>query len=311
MVKTDETKLEDVPSLTAKLGLTSDLVFDGTYNPDFSQVEADAGQVDINLRYANYYEEKRPFFLERQDLWQFAAAMEDSPLLSLVYTRTIIDPIYGFKLTGKISRRGTLAAIYARDNLPGDAVDVHPDYTIARYRHSIKDDGYLGAFYTGHEAGTVFNRVGGFDGRFRLSQASVLSFHAFGALTRPPGEGGLTPETNKDHALSVLYEYSTRKWFVNLGYQDISRNFQVDTGFLTRTGVRRIGAFAMYQIYPKSSFVQKIEPFSLNLTYSNFYGARTTRKSTATASSATGTHSRSTSISLCGRSLSTTCTTSG
>lgn len=261
MVKTDETKLEDVPSLTTKLGLTSDLVFDGTYNPDFSQVEADAGQVDINLRYANYYEEKRPFFLERQDLWQFAANMEDSPLLALVYTRTIIDPIYGFKLTGKISRRDTLAAIYARDNLPGDAVDVHPDFTIARYRHSIKDDGYLGAFYTGREAGTVFNRVGGFDGRFRLSQVSVLSFHAFVALTRPPVEEGVTPETNKDHAASILYEYSTRKWVVNLGYQDISRNFQVDTGFLTRTGVRRIGAFAMYQIYPKSSFVQKIEPF--------------------------------------------------
>jgi hypothetical protein len=261
MIKTDETELEDIPSLTAKLGLTSDLVFDGTYNPDFSQVEADAGQVDINLRYANYYEEKRPFFLERQDLWQFAANMEDSPLLSLVYTRTIIDPIYGCKLTGKISRRDTLAAIYARDNLPGDAVDVHPDFTIARYRHSIKDDGYLGAFYTGREGGTVFNRVGGFDGRFRLSQVSILSFHAFGALTRPPGEEGVTPETNKDHALSVLYEYSTRKWVVNLGYQDVSRNFQVDTGFLTRTGVRRIGAFAMYQVYPKSSFVQKIEPF--------------------------------------------------
>jgi hypothetical protein len=261
MVKTDETKLENIPSLTAKLGLTSDLVFDGAYNPDFSQVEADAGQVDINLRYANYYEEKRPFFLERQDLWQFGGMMEDSPLISLVYTRTIIDPIYGFKLTGKVSRRDTLAAIYARDNLPGDGVDVHPDFTIARYRHSIKDDGYIGAFYTGREAGSVFNRVGGFDGRFRLSQVSVLSFHAFGALTRPPGEEGVTPETNKDHALSVLYEYSTRKWLVNLGYQDVSRNFQVDTGFLTRTGVRRIGAFAMYQIYPKSSFIQKIEPF--------------------------------------------------
>jgi hypothetical protein len=187
--------------------------------------------------------------------------MEDSPLQSLVYTRTIIDPAYGFRLTGKISRRDTIAAIYARDNLPGDPVDEHPDFTIARYRHSIKDDGYIGAFYTGREAGQVFNRVGGFDGRFRLSQVSILSFHAFGSLTRPPAEEGVTSETNKDHALSVLYEYSTRKWVVNLGYQDVSKNFQVDTGFVTRTGVRRIGAFAMYQIYPKSNFIQKIEPF--------------------------------------------------
>jgi hypothetical protein len=261
LVKTDETKLGDIPSLTAKIGVTSDLIFDGAYNPDFSQVEADAGQVDINLRYANYYEEKRPFFLERQDLWQFGGMMEDSPLEALVYTRTIISPDYGFRLTGKVGRKDTLAAIYAKDNLPGDTVDEHPDFTIARYRHSIKDDGFIGAFYTGREAGPVFNRVGGFDGRIRLNQASILSFHAFGSWTRPPAEAGATAVTNKDHALSFLYEYSTRKWLFNLGYQDVSKNFQVDTGFLTRTGVRRIGAFAMYQIYPKSKFFQKIEPF--------------------------------------------------
>jgi len=261
MVKTDETKLTDVPNLTAKIGVTSDLIFDGAWNPDFSQVEADAGQVDINLRYANYYQEKRPFFLEGQDLWQFAAMMEDSPLQALVYTRTIISPDYGFRLTGKIGRRDTLAAIYARDNLPGDAVDVHPDFTIARYRHSLTDDSYIGAFYTGREAGQWYNRVGGFDGRFRLSDFSVLSFHAFGSLTRKPDAEGLDRGTHKDRDAAVLYEYSTRKWVINLGYQDVSRNFQVDTGFLTRTGVRRIGAFAMYQIYPKSNFIQKIEPF--------------------------------------------------
>jgi hypothetical protein len=261
MVKTFETTKSDVIGLTAKVGLTSDLVLDGAYNPDFSQVEADAGQIDINLRYANYYEEKRPFFLEGQDYWQFGAMMEDAPLQSLVYTRTIISPDYGFRLTGKVSRKDTVAMIYAKDNLPDDPVDVHPDFTIARYRHSLKDDGYLGALYTGHAADGGYNRVGGLDGRFRLSQTMVLSFNAFGSVTRPPDEGGVTPDTNKGHAASLLYEYSTRKWVVNLGYQDISEKFQIDTGFLSRTGVRRISDFAMYQIYPKSTFLQKIEPF--------------------------------------------------
>jgi hypothetical protein len=261
LVNTEQTRFKDVFSFTGKVGVTSDLVVDGAWNPDFSQVEADAGQVDINLRYANYYPEKRPFFLEGQDLWQFAAMMEDSPLQALVYTRTIVDPNYGFRLTGKVGRRDTLAVIYARDNLPGDTVDEHPDFAIARYRHSLKDDGYLGAFYTGREEGHWFNRVGGFDGRFRLSQTTVVSFHAFGSLTRKPDAEGLDQGTNRDYDVSALYEYSTRKWIVNLGYQEVSKNFEVDTGFLTRTGLRRIGAFAMYQIYPKSGFIQKIEPF--------------------------------------------------
>jgi len=68
LVRNRELDIDDV-SLTGKLGITSDLTLDGTINPDFSQVEADAGQVDFNLRYALYYDEKRPFFLEGNDLW--------------------------------------------------------------------------------------------------------------------------------------------------------------------------------------------------------------------------------------------------
>jgi hypothetical protein len=244
-------------SLTGKLGIASDLTLDGTYNPDFSQVEADAGQIDFNLRYALYYEEKRPFFLEGSDLWQFGGAMEEAPLSALVYTRTITDPAFGFKLTGKITPADTIAAIYAHDNLPGDPYDVHPDFTIARYKHTLKDDGFVGAFYTGREYGQGYNRVGGFDGRFRLGQTSVASFHLFGSLTNPPGAGS----TKKDHALSVTYEFSNRKWVLSLGYQDISDNFQADTGFVYRTGLRRLAAFGMYEIYPKSKFFQRIEPF--------------------------------------------------
>jgi hypothetical protein len=256
LVRDKEQDINDV-SLTGKLGITSDLTLDGTVNPDFSQVESDAGQVDFNLRYALYYEEKRPFFLEGNDLWQFGGAMEEAPLLALVYTRNIVDPTFGFKLTGKITPRDTVAAIYAQDRLRGDAVDTRPDFMIARYKHSLKDDAFLGAFYTGREYGSGFNRVGGVDGRFRLSPLATASFHLFGSLTRDPG----AETTNADHALSLAYNFSNRNVYVDLGYQDISEGFRADTGFLYRTGLRRLAAFAMYNIYPKSKFFQKIEPF--------------------------------------------------
>ncbi|MEN6560343.1 MAG: DUF5916 domain-containing protein [Acidobacteriota bacterium] len=251
-----EYDIKDV-SLTGKFGLTSDLTLDGAYNPDFSQVEADAGQVDFNQRYSLYYEEKRPFFLEGNDMWKFAGNVEDGPLQAIVYTRTIVDPVFGFRLTGKVTPRDTVAAIYAQDNLPGDAVDTHPDFTIARYKHSLKDDAYIGVFYTGREAGTVWNRVGGFDGRFRLSKTQVASFHLLGSWTRPEG----AEATNADHALGLDWNFSNRKWVLDLGYQDISPDFQVDSGFVYRTGLRRVSAFAMHSIFPKSRFFQRIEPF--------------------------------------------------
>jgi len=258
LVRNKALDIDDL-SLTGKLGVTSDLTLDGTVNPDFSQVEADAGQIDFNLRYALYYQEKRPFFLEGSDLWQFGGTVEEAPLQALVYTRTITDPTFGFKLTGKVTPRDTVAAIYAQDSLAGDpaTTDVHPDFTIARYKHSLRDDAYIGAFYTGRENGSGFNRVGGFDGRFRLSQTQTASFHLFGSLSRDPG----ADTTASDHALGLDYSFSNRKWVVDLGYQDISEGFRADAGFVFRTGLRRISLFTMYSIYPTSKFFQKIEPF--------------------------------------------------
>jgi len=257
MVRTERTPLREVPSLTGKLGVTSDLTLDAAYNPDFSQVEADAGQIDFNQRYALYYEEKRPFFLEGSDLWQFGGSVEEGPLQSVVYTRTIVNPDYGFRLTGKIAKRDTIATIYAHDNLPGDEVDEHPDFGIVRYKHSLKDDAYVGGFFTDREAGPSFNRLAGADGRFRLSSNMIASFHLFGSFTKAPGAETVA----KGHALGLDWNYQSREWNLDVGYQDISPDFQVDTGYVYRTGLRRASTFAMYSIYPKSKFFQKIEPF--------------------------------------------------
>ena len=108
-------------SLTGKLGITSDLTLDAAYNPDFSQVESDAGQIDINLRSSLYYSEKRPFFLEGKENFDMAAPMEQDPLYTVVYTRTIVDPLLGFKLTGKVGRRDMVSSIFALDEFPGAA----------------------------------------------------------------------------------------------------------------------------------------------------------------------------------------------
>jgi len=256
LVRNRDLDIDDI-SLTGKLGLTSDLTLDGTYNPDFSQVEADAGQVDFNQRYALYYEEKRPFFLEGSELWQPGGTVEEGPLSSIVYTRNIIDPVFGFKLSGKVTPRDTVAAIYAQDNLPGDTTDEHPDFLIGRFKHALKDDAYIGGYYAGREVGGSYNRVAGFDGRFRLSQTQTASFHLLGALTKTPG----AESAETGHALGLQYGFSNRKWVLDLGYQDISEDFRLDTGFVYRTGLRRISAFGMYSIYPKSKFFQKIEPF--------------------------------------------------
>ncbi len=125
-------------SLTGKIGLTSDLTLDGAYNPDFSQVEADAGQVDINLRYALYYQEKRPFFLEGQDIWQVRRGDGRRPA---VIGRLHADHRRpGLRLPA--DRKARPSRIRSPPSTPGTSSRATPwtsilDFTIARYKHTL------------------------------------------------------------------------------------------------------------------------------------------------------------------------------
>ncbi len=243
-------------SLTAKVGLTSQLTLDATVNPDFSQVESDAGQIDVNLRYSLYYSEKRPFFLEGNEIFEFAGNTEEAPLWSIVHTRNIVDPVYGFKLTGKLGRRDTIAGIYAQDNGFGGDGSNEAGVSIFRFKHGLSRDSYIGGFYTNRLAEGSDNHVYGADGRFRLFDTGVAEFHYLGSNSL---EGGAPNETG--HAVAARLCLDDRRYSVDVGVQDISENFRVDSGYLTRPGVTRVGVFGIYRFFPKSDILLKVEPF--------------------------------------------------
>jgi hypothetical protein len=249
--------------LTGKLGLTSQLILDATYNPDFSQIEADAGQVDVNLRYDLYYPEKRPFFLEGSEMFQFSTGTVNDPLSAVVYTRTIIDPRVGFKLSGKIGKKDTLASIFALDEspsgepawLPGD--DKYATFGILRYKRALAGDSYLGVFSASRSYAGGFNEVGGADGQIRLSKASQMSFHGFGSWTR----GAAGAPTADGLALGADYLHDTRDLGLSVSFYDISGDFETATGYLTRQGVAGLHASVQPRFYPKSRFFRKVVPF--------------------------------------------------
>ena len=243
--------------VTAKLGLTSKLILDLTWNPDFSQVESDAGQVDANLRSDLFYSEKRPFFLEGSDIFQLAGS---SPFQAAVHTRQIVDPLLGFKLSGKLGSKDTLAAIFSldevRDNPWHDPAGAdHAGFYILRYKRSLKDDSYAGVFYAGREQGNDFNRLAGLDGQLRLSASSTLGFHGFASFTNNP-----TLPEKKGLALNADYAYSTRDLDIAGGAFLIGRDFFSESGYLTRSGLSGIEAEVSPKFYPGSGFFRKLKP---------------------------------------------------
>jgi len=258
-------------SLTAKYGITSRLIFDGTYNPDFSQVEADAGQVDFNLRYALFFPEKRPFFLEGLEKFNFGGYDSSDPLRAVVHTRTIVDPLMGLKLNGKIGEKNTLATIYAMDELPEEEEEDYAHFGIFRYKRALAKDSYLGGFYTARERKSGYNRVLGLDGQLRITQSSIFGYHAFMSQSK------LNENSPKDdgHALGLHYFYHTRDWILMLGLQDIAKDFRTETGYITRTGITRFRSGVLRMFHLSSKIVKRIDPmihsFQIKDKFSDLY----------------------------------------
>ena len=105
--------------VNVKYGVTPNLTFDYTYNPDFSQIESDIPQIEVNQRFPLFYPELRPFFLEGQEIFQVPGQV------NLVHTRTIVDPRQGAKLTGKVGNT-TVGVLVANDEAPGLVEGVRP-----------------------------------------------------------------------------------------------------------------------------------------------------------------------------------------
>ena len=247
-------------SITTKYGFNSDLILDATYNPDFSQVESDAGQVDVNLRSALFYSEKRPFFLEGAEIFNVAGVYTSpvDPLYTLVHTRTIVNPITGIKLTGKLGQKNTLAVLYAMDELPSDIAATEGRYAyfpIMRYKRSFSDDSYIGGIFTDREVKNAFNRVIGIDGIFRLSPSSTFEWNGIFSNSKLSNTDPV-----KDGSIASLgYKYSSRNVEYNFWMKNISENFNVETGYLARNGLLTFSGLYGPKFYPSKSFIQRID----------------------------------------------------
>ena len=233
-----------------KYGITPNLTADFTYNPDFSQIESDRPQVETNQRFALFYPEQRPFFLEGQDIFETATPV------TLVHTRTIVDPRLGAKLTGKVGN-ATLGVVVADDEAAG-RLDERSDPMygasaqsfIGRARYDLYAESYLGGIATAREFGDTYNRIAGVDGRFRLSRTTRVNFLAIASETRDDVDGALAGE---------VFEADFTSQGRNLGYgvahSRIAPGFRTATGFVPRVDVQQTSAHLSYRWWPETNIL--------------------------------------------------------
>ncbi len=242
--------------LTARWGVTPNLVLSGTINPDFSQVEADSVQLEVNRRFALFYPEKRPFFQEGADYFQ-------TPF-NVVHTRMIADPSWGAKLTGKVGR-SAMGAFVVRDDvtniiLPGPEgsmsafLDKGNTSSVFRYRHDLGGSSTLGVIATGRTGDDYTNGVLGVDGLVRLGKSDSLEFQVLGSSTGYPDAlaDGYGQERGRfsGTAISAAYLHDTRNWEWDAEFQSVSDGFRADLGFMPRGGYRLVKARAGHTWWP-------------------------------------------------------------
>ena len=220
------------------------LTINGTVRPDFSQVEADAAQIAGDARFALFFPEKRPFFVD--GIEQF-----ETPDL-LIYTRRILQPDAAVKLSGKLGRT-SLAAMSALDSRDASLNgDDRPLYNLLRVRRDISSASTAGITFTDRTEGDSYNRVAGIDTRILFQREYSLAGHV--ALSR-------TRDASGTHT-APLFNFSSNRTGLRFGYlyslNGVAPDFDAAAGFVNRRDFVRASFYNRYSFYGRPGSLVEI-----------------------------------------------------
>lgn len=288
----DDEPAEGEVSLNVRYGLTSSASAEATLNPDFSQIESDAVEIDVNSTFALFFPERRPFFQEGSDLY--------STWIDAIYTRSIVNPDAASKLTGRFGN-GSFLYMLARDDnaafilpteersfrLAGDNAWVN----IARARQAYGEGSHVGALVTDRRTGgatdgydlTGSNSVFGLDGRHRFTRNFQVEYQVLRSYTEEPNTPELTLDRDDDgdiefdlrdlaigddgHDLGfngesflgmanyVSLEYNGRVFSHDIDYWAYSPTFRTDAGFTTRNDYREVILSESFWLRPNGKLI--------------------------------------------------------
>ncbi len=259
-------RFEHRAGLDAKFVAKDSLTFDVTLNPDFSQVESDDPQLTVNQRFAVFFPEKRPFFIEN-------AGFFATPI-NLFFSRRIADPQFGARMTGKLGK-WTLGALVIDDRRPGQSFSSGPYNTraaegVVRVTREFGNQSYIGGFFSSRDFADTSNRVASLDARLKFTKNWVVDIQGVHSWTRQnlnAGQNCLSFASSnpaigsqQGNALWADASYSGRHFSFSTNYNDFSPNFCTEMGFVNRIDIRQNYAFGGYFWRPEKSKIIDFGP---------------------------------------------------
>ena len=270
-------------ALGIKIPIGQTTTIEVAINPDFSQIEADVTQFDVNNNFALSYPERRPFFNEGSGLFS-AGGHEWQPNIKPVYTRSINDPSLAIKILGRVGKTdyGMISALDEESGIvvpfengseivaPGKSL-----VNVLRLKHSLDNSSYIGGVITDRRYETGSGTNIGADGLYYFNQNIFINWQAFASMTQEPNDTSLSTEINgskfgadsltsdfdgeeyNGHQMFLRLTRSTRNSRFNCFVAEKTPTFRVDTGYLKQNHERNLGGNYTFIRYPKTDLVEK------------------------------------------------------
>ena len=235
-----------------KYSLTPNLTFDATYNTDFAQVEADQEYINLT-RYSTFFPEKRPFFLEGSNFFEFSipqATLSKAPPLLLFYSRRIgieqgqmIPIVGGSKVTGKVGDYGIgLLHVLSSEMMttPSEITIPSTNFSVFRIRRDILSSSNFGFITTNRQSSKdMFNRTIGLDLNYRPTETITVN-SLFASSLDVNRENETSPSEQSGLAYALAGGWRSDSWRASIGYSGIDPEFKPGIGFAERGGGQRL-----------------------------------------------------------------------
>jgi hypothetical protein len=276
----DNSDIKGEFSLGGKYSPTSNITVEAAYNPDFSQIEADAAQIDVNSTMALFYPERRPFFQEGSDLFR--------TLFNSFYTRTINDPQFAAKLIGRLGSTSISGLSSVDENTPyiiplregSILLNTGKSYVnVFRGLQTVGSNSRVGILASDRRfENNGIGNVLAFDFDFSLSRNYRIDGQYIGTYTKEandPSFNDYLGDTRFDNdkytvaldgesyygtAFITRFSRGARHLNFMLDYDQISPAYRTEIGYDPINSHRTASTYINYNVYPKNGIFDRISP---------------------------------------------------
>ena len=265
-----------------KVSISSSMNLDMTLNPDFSQVDVDRQQTNLD-RFELFYPEKRQFFIENSDLFDGFGTENIRPFFSRriglalnpktgIYDQTPIT--YGARLSGKLTNDWRIGVLNVQsERIEAKGVPTQ-NYSMVAFQRKLFARSNVGVFMINKQSfiDTDLQRQNGF---LQYNRNIGVEYNLASANNFWTGKifyyGSLTPQ-NKDenfsHAASLAYQ--DNNWIISWKHQWVGANYNPEVGYVPRVNYTYINPEFGKIFYPKNKS-SKLFYLTLRATSMNYW----------------------------------------